>query len=457
MNLNSRAARAAALVPWAMPADWLGAVLSIADREPVTLRLGEEDIPAPAAVAARVGTRLDNTRVVQVRDGVAVIPITGPIFRYANMMTEISGATSLQVLARDFSTALGNPDVSSILLEIDSPGGMASGIGEFADMVYQARGVKPIKAYVSDMGASAAYWIASAAGEIITAPSAELGSIGVVMAIRDSREAETRAGLRTIEVVSSQSPNKRLDPITDEGRAAVQTRVDQLASIFVAAVARNRGVTAEAVVADMGAGGIRMGASAVAARLSDRLGSFEAVVAELAAGRRSSFRPARAAAVEQQQEKRKMDAQQIAEEFPQAAEALRAEGAAAERARIVAIDAIDHQAEEAGVIAEAIAEGLSANDAAARVHGAMMARIRAQEAAEAARGPALLDKFRADEAGTEHAPAAASAAGAGTPAQAGNPLIEAREKARKARELVDAEAREGRTISVTEAMRRLSA
>lgn len=456
MNLNSRAARAAALVPWAMPADWLGAVLSIADREPVTLRLGEEDIPAPAAVAARVGTRLDNTRVVQVRDGVAVIPVTGPIFRYANMMTEISGATSLQVLARDFSTALGNPDVTSILLEIDSPGGMASGIGEFADMVYQARGVKPIKAYVSDMGASAAYWIASAAGEIITAESAELGSIGVVMAIRDSREAETRAGLRTIEVVSSQSPNKRLDPITDEGRAAVQTRVDNLASIFVAAVARNRGVTAEAVVADMGAGGIKMGGAAVAARLSDRLGSFEGVVAELA-GRRSSFRPARAAAVEQQQEKRKMDAQQIAEEFPQAAEALRAEGAAAERARIVAIDAIDHQAEEAGVIAEAIAEGLSATDAAARVHGAMMTRIRAQEAADAARGPALLDKFRADEAGTEHAPAAASAAGAGAPAQAGNPLIEAREKARKARELVDAEAREGRTISVTEAMRRLSA
>ena len=136
------------------PIGWPSVLLAVADRQ------GD-----PEALEARLGRPLDNTRAVSIRDGVAVIPITGPIMRYANLFTRISGATSTQELATDLQTALDSPQVRAIVLNIDSPGGEASGINELADMIHASRGKKPIKAYVGGTGASAAYWIASAADE----------------------------------------------------------------------------------------------------------------------------------------------------------------------------------------------------------------------------------------------------------------------------------------------------
>jgi ClpP class serine protease len=94
----------------------------------VSERLGD-----PVALQARLGHKLDNARTVAVRNGVAIVPVTGPIFRYANMFTEISGATSTKILATDIRQALDNPAVKAIVLNIDSPGGVASGINELAD------------------------------------------------------------------------------------------------------------------------------------------------------------------------------------------------------------------------------------------------------------------------------------------------------------------------------------
>ena len=140
--------------PWAIEPDMLDTIRAIALRE------GE----GVEARQAREGRPLTNARTVTMRDGVAVVPITGPIFRYANLFTQISGATSLDVLAKDFASALGNPEVRAIVLEINSPGGQATGISEFAAQVRAA--AKPVVAYVDGMAASAAYWIAAAAPQI---------------------------------------------------------------------------------------------------------------------------------------------------------------------------------------------------------------------------------------------------------------------------------------------------
>src|SRR5690554_2801336 len=106
----SRAFELAASQPWLMLPSALDSLLAIADR------LGD-----PEALEARLGKPLDNTRAVTLRDGVAVIPVTGPIMRYANMFTRISGATSTQELATDLQAALDNPQVKAIVLNIDSP------------------------------------------------------------------------------------------------------------------------------------------------------------------------------------------------------------------------------------------------------------------------------------------------------------------------------------------------
>ena len=209
------------------------------------------------------------------RGEVAVIPVHGPIVRYADLFTEISGGTSVESLSMDFHSALENPRVKSILLDVDSPGGSTNGINEFAQMVFEARGEKKIIAYTGNMAASAGYWIASAADEIITDSTAMIGSIGVIAAVNTEKDP------RKLEFISNQSPKKRPDPTTAEGKKDIQTVIDSLADVFVSTVARNRGVTEATVLAEFGQGGIMVGTNAVQAGLADRLGSFEQVIAEL--------------------------------------------------------------------------------------------------------------------------------------------------------------------------------
>ena len=77
-------------------------------------------------------------------------------------------------------------------------------------------GLSPF-AYASGDAASGAYWIAAAADEIVVSKTSALGSIGVVGVYRGNK------GENVVEVVSSQSPYKRLDPDTDDGRARLQS------------------------------------------------------------------------------------------------------------------------------------------------------------------------------------------------------------------------------------------
>jgi ClpP class serine protease len=260
-----RITRALISQPWAITEDYLRLMLAIAQRESLDV----------AAVETQLGRKLENTYTVTERNGVAIIPVVGPIFRYANLFTQISGGTSVQLLARDFQAALHNPDVRSILLNIDSPGGEANGIAEFAQMIYDARATKPVTAYVGGLGASAAYWIASAAGELVANDTAMLGSIGTIVTVDDPNEDGE------FTFVSHQSPRKKMDPTTEQGAGDIQGLVDALSQVFVETVARNRGVSADAVLADFGQGGILVGKSAVAAGMADRLGSFEGTLAQM--------------------------------------------------------------------------------------------------------------------------------------------------------------------------------
>ncbi|NWD49027.1 S49 family peptidase [Pseudomonas gingeri] len=263
-----RAFELASAQPWLMLPDALDNLMSIADRQ------GD-----PEALEARLGKALDNTRSVTMRNGVAIIPVTGPIFRYANMFTRISGATSTAVLATDLQTALDDPKVKAIVLQVDSPGGEANGINELADMIHSARDKKRIVSYVGGSGASAAYWLASAASEVIVDDTALLGSIGVVLNVSVTKDD---GGKKSYEIVSSTAPNKRPNIETEEGRAEIAKTVDALADVFVSKVARNLGVSADKVPEMGGHGGLKVGADAVASGLAHRVGSLESVIAELA-------------------------------------------------------------------------------------------------------------------------------------------------------------------------------
>ncbi|MEX5504152.1 S49 family peptidase [Pseudomonas putida] len=329
-----RALELAASQPWLMMPDALDNLLTISDR------MGD-----PVALATKRGERLDETRRVTMRGSVAVVPITGPIFRYANLFTEISGATSTQILATDIQRALDDPKVKSIVLNIDSPGGVASGINELAEMIYAGRDRKRIVAYIGGIGASAAYWIASAASEIVIDEASLAGSIGVV--VEAVIEDEKKTGRTRYQIVSRNAPNKRPDLGTEEGRAKMGETIDAMAEVFVGKVARNLGVAAEKVPAMGDNGGIRVGADAVKHGLAHRVGSLESLITELAKPATTFPRTNTMTTVKTTAELRTAIAAgtdpntiEIAQADQPDTAAIRAEAATAERERIKGINSL---------------------------------------------------------------------------------------------------------------------
>jgi ClpP class serine protease len=233
--------------------------------------------PELQAVALQAGQRANNTRKVEMRGDVAIIPIEGAIFRRANLFSELSSnATSIQVLATDFFKTTRELNAKGVVLNVDSPGGEVNGTPELAGHIFAARSLGiPLWTYSGGTMASASLWLGLAAQKVYVHPSTRSGSIGVM--------AKYTAGGKHNErvIISSNAPNKNLDPNTAKGELALQKEVDKAESMFIADMARFRGVTTEKVIKDFGAGGTMFGEDAVAAGLVDGISSFEDVIAEM--------------------------------------------------------------------------------------------------------------------------------------------------------------------------------
>lgn len=343
--MGNRAIAAILGETWAMRSEALENMLDIAARD-------HEFAGNIEALEQKLGRPLMNTERATVRDGVAVIPVMGPLFRYANLMTELSGATSYGTLATDLKAALDDPAVQAIVLQIDSPGGAVKGANELAKQVRDARGVKPIFAYIGGDGASAAYWIASAADKIVADDSALIGSIGAMYSLQ---AVEDKPGVKRYSFTSAQSPLKNASPDTPEGSREVQRLVNEMAQVFIDSVAANRGVDAEAVLGNYGKGAVFTGAEALKRGMIDEIGTFESVIAELTTNfERSAIGGFRSGAsnMDKKQPGAQNDAPEItaayvAEKFPAVAEELRAQGVAS-----VDLKAIKEQAQEDGAKSE---------------------------------------------------------------------------------------------------------
>jgi ClpP class serine protease len=234
------------------------------------------------ALASKLGRPLDNTgNRVEQRGRTAILALDGPLFRYANLFTALSGATSIELAARDLETALANPGVDQIVLAINSPGGEVDGTNAFAQMVRDGLQRKPIYAYVDGLGASAAYWIASAAQSIVAEESSFVGSIGVTATLLDNSAAQERQGVKRYAIVSSQSPRKNPSPATETGRAQLQEVVDSVAQLFIDRVAGYRGVSSETVQSDFGQGNVLPAPLAKTRGMLDSIQGFESFLTGL--------------------------------------------------------------------------------------------------------------------------------------------------------------------------------
>ena len=231
-------------------------------------------LSSPETILTRRGEKVSRDSLTEIRDRVAVINIQGPIYPEDSFVSWLYGGPSAGRIAEEIAAAVESNAVQSIVLNIDSPGGSATGINELSEIIYNLRGRKNMIAYVGGTAASAAYWIASAADKIVIDATAAAGSIGVVIA------TYPKSGSR-VEIVSTVSPKKALDPATAEGKKDLLTYIDAIAEVFVASVARNRGVSVEKVLSDFGQGSVLVGAAAVEAGLADEIGSLEKTITQI--------------------------------------------------------------------------------------------------------------------------------------------------------------------------------
>lgn len=276
----SRVFTALTAEPWAIEPSWLSVLAALAQRDhsaPEVEALKGWQARDYDLLAGPGAQRLAGSQRSFAIDGVAIIPVFGPIFPRANMMTEMSGATSISMLQNDHRAAMASADIHAILPLFDTPGGSVSGIASFYDTLAAGAKIKPTIAHVAGSAASAGYWIASAANEIVIERTSVLGSIGVVAAI-PKQVAPDSKGVIGVEIVSTNAPKKRLDPESEDGEADIRLTLDAIEKHMIADIAKGRKTTAERVIADFGQGGVKVGADAKAAGMADKVQGYEATL-----------------------------------------------------------------------------------------------------------------------------------------------------------------------------------
>ncbi|WP_181181032.1 S49 family peptidase [Mesorhizobium sp. B1-1-2] len=256
-------------------AESLGMVRTMRGEAGKNLRAGEP--LAPGSFATRIGST-------------AVIPIFGPLMARMNR-----DYWSYEEIIRDVRLVAADPNSTSVIYDVDSPGGTVSGIDTAATEIRRLASLKPSIAHIGGMGCSAAYWLPAAAGEIVAARTSLVGSVGALIRYADLEGILTRLGANIVEVIAAQSPNKRLDPNSEDGRAELQAIADHGAEMFISALAETRGVDRDTIMESYGQGLVFTAPDALSRGMIEKIASFEETLADLAA-RPAAPRTAAAAA-----------------------------------------------------------------------------------------------------------------------------------------------------------------
>ncbi len=221
--------------------------------------------------------------------GVMTIPLAGIITPQGSFLDVLFGGEGGGLLAfrEAFRVAMAAPEVVAIVIDVDSPGGMIDQVPETAAEIRAARGAgKPIIAIANTQMASAAYWIASQADQVVITPSGNAGSIGVYRVHEDWSDANTQAGVAITYVSAGKfkiegNPN---EPLGRTAKAQWQADVQDIYDMFVADVAAGRGVSVAEVIGGYGEGRSLPAARALAAGLVDRIATYDEVRTGIALG-----------------------------------------------------------------------------------------------------------------------------------------------------------------------------
>jgi len=251
--------------------------------------------PDPAMVDPRYTDYDQQTVEMRTTGGVTVIPVHGITTTRRGMIdANCMEVVSYEKLSSLLDAALNSDRVEHIVLDMNTPGGAAVGCFDFAERIYNARGIKPISAIVNYAAYSAGYMIASACDEIIVSTTSGVGSIGVIAAHVDLSKALDNDGLKITTFYRGDHKNdlSPYEPLTDTAAATLNAELDALYELFVESTARNRNISTAKVRATQA--GLFRGEKAITAGLADKLMYPQDAVNQIAAGiaqRKTSSKP----------------------------------------------------------------------------------------------------------------------------------------------------------------------
>lgn len=225
------------------------------------------------------GTESSTTSIIKdaAPGSIAVIPIIGAIMK----RDQFCGPVGTQTIMDSIKQADANPNISAIILKIDSPGGMVDGTQELADAIKQT--TKPIVTYVDGLMASAAMWIGSPADEIIaSSETANIGSIGTMISFADMKPVFEAMGVKFHEIYASQSIDKNKifsDALKGDYSGIQKEMLDPTNKIFMNAIKKNRKGKLDLSNENVLTGKIYMAEDAVKYGLADSIGNFDYAIA----------------------------------------------------------------------------------------------------------------------------------------------------------------------------------
>lgn len=279
--MNSYILDAFTRTPWSILPERLTILQEIVARH-----VSGEKMPPEEVQMVIHGAKRPESRSVQAGSGggkIAILPLFGTIFPRANLMTEMSGATSAEMFGKQFDDLVADPSIAGIVLDVSSPGGQVAGIEELSRKIFDARGKKPVVAVANHVMASAAYWIGTSAEEVVITPSGEVGSIGVFAAHWDESKMLEMEG-RKLTLISEgkyKVEGNRYEPLTEEAYAAIQDMVREAYDAFTQSVARNRAVPVDEVRNGFGEGRVVGARQAVKLGMADRVDTLDETVNQL--------------------------------------------------------------------------------------------------------------------------------------------------------------------------------
>lgn len=212
--------------------------------------------------------------MARIEDGVGIINIQGVLQKRSSSLYETGSTVSIRQKVRQFAE---DDSVRGIALLIESPGGQASGVPELAAEIQRAGAIKPVRAYIEDLGASGAYWIASAARDVTANAGAMVGSIGVFTVVQDTSRQAEQMGIKVhvVKAGAMKAAGTWGVEISEDYLNHLQTElIEPTYQQFTRAVATGRRMSAEDVLS-VASGKVWHASKARELKLIDAVDSFD--------------------------------------------------------------------------------------------------------------------------------------------------------------------------------------